>query len=139
MLSSPTQGLNFTIRGTNFGTKVDHVEIFLGNMSLKVLSLTFNINIGMYEVRSKIPPMVSHVFRPIRLAVNGQVSIRNNGNPLSSTFFVRSGPPIIRYVDLGKILEQLGALKYLFTALILVDVRKMLLYMLEAELQLLCP
>ena len=26
---------DFTIRGMNFGTKVDHVEVFLGNMSLK--------------------------------------------------------------------------------------------------------
>ena len=48
---------------------------------------------------------------PIRLEVNGQSSDRNNGNPLSSTFFIRSGPPIIRYVDLGENTRTVGGTK----------------------------
>ena len=101
ILSSPTQGLNFSIFGKNFGNKVNHVEIYLGQMVLKVLSLTYNIKFGLcIEVRAEIPPMVFHFSRAVRLEVNGQSSDRNHGNQVSSTFFVETSS--IRYVDLGE-------------------------------------
>ena len=78
ILSSPTQGLNFSIFGKNFGNKVDLIKIYLGQMVLKVLSLTFDIKIGLHEVRAEIPPMVFHSFRAIRLEAHGQSSDRNH-------------------------------------------------------------
>ena len=111
ILSSPTQGLNFSIFGKNFGNKVNYVEVYLGQMVLKVLSLTYNIKIGLHEVRAEVPPMVFHFSRAVRLEVNGQSSDRNRGNQLSSTFFIRSGPPAIHYVDLGKNTRTVGGTK----------------------------
>ena len=92
MLAAPTGGLNISIFGKNFGSKPTFLTLYMGKMPLQIFSINFDAMIGFYEIKSEIPPMTFHDFRPIKLLVNGQPSSRTDGNPKSLTFFIRSAP-----------------------------------------------
>ena len=108
MLAAPTGGLNISIFGKNFGSKPTFLTLYMGKLPLQIFSINFDVMIGFYEIKSEIPPMTFHDFRPIKLLVNGQPSSRTDGNPKSLTFFIRSAPPFIEDLDLGQNARTIG-------------------------------
>ena len=107
-LNIPTQGTNISIFGANFGSNIEFVKVYWGNISLTLFSMHFNHSNGVYEIKSHLPAGVSHILRPLKMQVNGQMSNKDYGNLDSNVFYIRHGHPVISSVDLGQNTRTIG-------------------------------
>ena len=101
VISLFSTGQNVSVLGKNFGTSIEFISLFWGDIALPVYSY-MNRNDGTYEVLGGLPEGMDHTVRYIAITVAGQSSEPSETNLGSKIFPIRYGSAEISRLDLGQ-------------------------------------